>query len=85
MSWNSGSNKMKEEEVGRRKPEAEKISPWTLACLSAEKVSPQTLTCLNTEVVSEVATEAKKKSKIRKPNAKYDRNNVFMASEIYAW
>ncbi|RCV45984.1 hypothetical protein SEVIR_9G500400v4 [Setaria viridis] len=59
MSQNSGSKKMKEEEVGRRKPGPVKISPWTLARLNAEEVS-------------KAAAEARKKSKILKPIAKYD-------------
>lgn len=59
MSQNSGSKKMKEEEGARRKTGAVKISPWTLARLNAEEVS-------------KAAAEARKKSKILKPIAKYD-------------
>nr|CAB3496710.1 unnamed protein product [Digitaria exilis] len=59
MSQNSGSKKMKEEEGARRKTGGVKISPWTLARLNAEEVS-------------RAAAEARKKSKILKPIAKYD-------------
>ncbi|CAL4921413.1 unnamed protein product [Urochloa decumbens] len=60
VSQNAGSKKMKEEEGPRRKTGAVKISPWTLARLNAEEVS-------------KAAAEARKKSKILKPIAKYDR------------
>ncbi|CAN6285237.1 unnamed protein product [Urochloa humidicola] len=59
VSQNAGSKKMKEEEGARRKTGAVKISPWTLARLNAEEVS-------------KAAAEARKKSKILKPIAKYN-------------
>ncbi|CAN6296054.1 unnamed protein product [Urochloa humidicola] len=59
VSQNAGSKKMKEEEGAKRKTGAVKISPWTLARLNAEEVS-------------KAAAEARKKSKILKPIAKYN-------------